>query len=64
MKIRHFQEKTLLVSREVCNFRLDICRQCKYFSNYRCLAYDSFLPVICRRKSAACPLGKWSSYYK
>ncbi len=59
----HFNEKILLVPREVEQKRLEICNNCKSYENYGCTITGYFMPKTVRNKSQSCPYGKWTSWY-
>lgn len=57
----HFNDKVLLVSDEVAEARLTICKSCSSFDDWGCTVSGFFMPMVTKHKVQSCPYGKWSS---
>ena len=61
----HFPDQILRVPMEIRDERLTICKNCAYMtqSNGNCSVNGKFVESMTFAKAAACPLGRWGSYY-
>lgn len=64
-RLTHLDErKVLQVPFTKYEERVSICRQCfAYRQDECCDVTNSPTVVLCKQKSAGCPLGYWTSYY-
>jgi len=60
---KNFGEKSFLVSDEVYNQRMEICKQCKSYceSEERCMECGCYLPAKAKVILDSCPLQKWDA---
>ena len=63
MKESLFNENTLLVSDEIYNERVEICKQCESYDEERnkCIECGCFLKQKARFALDSCPLKKWNA---
>lgn len=59
--IKPLNERILLVTPEVAEERLNICKQCESFEDWGCKITANFMPKTTRQKNMQCPKGYWSS---
>ncbi len=59
--VKPLNERVLLVTPEVAEYRMNICKKCESFNDYACKISNNFMPKTTRLKGMHCPKGNWSS---
>lgn len=62
--IKPLNERVLLVSPEISETRLNICKSCESFDDWACKITNNFMPKTTRQKGMHCPKGYWSSNWE
>ena len=63
-RLTHLDErKVLQVPFYKYEERVEICKQCFAYEEESCKVTGNPTVILCKQKSASCPLAYWSSYY-